>query len=47
MLKEWTTASAIQIRLLSPKTWQDDKMFEKNDKMDLQSYYYAISIMSV
>ena len=43
MLKEWTTASAIQIRLLSPKTWQDDKMFEKSYKMDLQSYYYAIS----
>ena len=23
MLKEWTTASAIQIRLLSPKTWRE------------------------
>ena len=47
MLKEWTTASAIQIRLLSPKTWQDDKMFERNDKMDLQSYYYALSNVGI
>ena len=43
-LQEWSTASAIQIRLISPNTFGDEQFGEKTV---LQSYYYAISSIDI